>query len=83
MGTLKGFFSPQLVRRLATDIVRVQPRFPQRAFVSRACSGLAALELLDRGRHIARALAAHLPKTTRPRSTCCCALWVPSTPATS
>ena len=63
MGTLKGFFSPQLVRRLATEIVRVQPRFPQRAFVSRACSGLAALELLDRGRHIARALAAHLPRS--------------------
>jgi 3-methyladenine DNA glycosylase AlkC len=62
MGTLKGFFSPQLVRRLAADIVRVHPEFSEQAFVRDASSGLAALELLDRGRHIARALAAHLPK---------------------
>ena len=60
MGTLKGFFSPQLVKRLAADILRVYPRFPSQAFVRGACSGLAALELLDRGRHIARALAACL-----------------------
>ena len=59
--TLKGFFSPALVRRLAAGLVRVHPRFPERAFVREACSGLRALELLDRGRHIARALAAHLP----------------------
>ncbi len=62
MGTLKGFFSPQLVKRLAADILRVYPRFPSQAFVRGACSGLAALELLDRGRHIARALAACLPQ---------------------
>ncbi len=62
MGTLKGFFSPQLVKRLAADIVRVHPRFPVQAFVRSASTGLAALELLDRGRHIAHALAAHLPE---------------------
>ena len=60
--TLKGFFSPALVRRLAGDIARVHPSFPERAFVKSATSGLEELELLDRGRHIARALAAHLPK---------------------
>jgi 3-methyladenine DNA glycosylase AlkC len=59
--TLKGFFSPALVRRLAADLVRVEPSFPVRRFVNRASSGLEGLELLDRGRHIARALAEHLP----------------------
>lgn len=60
--TLKGFFSPALVRRLAREIARVHPAFPERAFVRTATAGLEELELLDRGRHIARALAAHLPK---------------------
>jgi 3-methyladenine DNA glycosylase AlkC len=60
--TLKGFFSPPLVRRLAKDIARVHPAFPERAFVKSATAGLGELELLDRGRHIARALAAHLPR---------------------
>jgi 3-methyladenine DNA glycosylase AlkC len=59
--TLKGFFSPALVRRLAKDIARVHPAFPERAFIKSATSGLDELELLDRGRHIARALATHLP----------------------
>ena len=59
--TLKEFFSRALVKRLAADLVRVHPNFPERQFVEEAGSGLAALELLDRGRHIARALAAHLP----------------------
>jgi 3-methyladenine DNA glycosylase AlkC len=58
---LKSFFSPSLVRRLAADIARVHPGFRERDFVERASSGLGALELLDRGRHIARALAAFLP----------------------
>jgi len=60
--TLKGFFSPALVRRLAGEIARVHPSFPERAFIKSATSGLEELELLDRGRHIARSLAAHLPK---------------------
>ena len=60
--TLKGFFSPSLVRRLAKDITRAHPPFPERAFVKSATTGLEDLELLDRGRHIARALATHLPK---------------------
>ena len=59
--TLKTFFSPALVHRLAADISRVHPAFPERRFVARACSGLDALELLDRGRHIATVLGACLP----------------------
>ena len=59
---LKVFFSPALVRRLAADVGRVHPTFETRAFIRQACSGLDELELLDRGKHIARALATHLPE---------------------
>jgi 3-methyladenine DNA glycosylase AlkC len=59
---LKTFFSPALVRRLAADVARAYPAFPARKFVTQATAGLDALELLDRGRHIARVLAAHLPR---------------------
>ena len=58
---LKTFFSPTLVRRLAGDIARVHPGFASRAFVKQASAGLDELELLDRGKHIAAALADHLP----------------------
>jgi 3-methyladenine DNA glycosylase AlkC len=58
---LKSFFSPALVRGLADDLARAEPAFPARAFVRAATTGLDQLELLDRGRHIAAALAAHLP----------------------
>lgn len=58
---LKVFFSPALVRRIAADMARAEPAFPARAFVRQATAGLEQLELLDRGKHIARALHAHLP----------------------
>jgi 3-methyladenine DNA glycosylase AlkC len=58
---LKTFFSPALVRRLAADLARAEPSFPSGAFIRQATRGLDDLELLDRGKHIARALAAHLP----------------------
>ena len=61
MADLKSFFSPALIRRLAADVARVHPPFPARTFVNRACRGLDELELLDRGKHIARALAGCLP----------------------
>jgi 3-methyladenine DNA glycosylase AlkC len=60
--SLKTFFSPTLVRRLAADIARVHPGFPEQAFIEHACETLEELELLDRGRHIANALARHLPQ---------------------
>ena len=59
---LKDFFSPALVRRLAGDVARVLPDFPVRSFTTRAAAGLDGLELLDRGRHIGRALAEALPR---------------------
>lgn len=58
---LKSFFSPDLVRRLAAEISRAHPPFPADAFVEDATAGLTRLELLDRGKHIAAALARHLP----------------------
>jgi 3-methyladenine DNA glycosylase AlkC len=60
--SLKTFFSPALVRRLAADLARVEPSFPSRTFIRAASAGLDQLELLDRGKHISRALSAHLPK---------------------
>ena len=60
---LKSFFSRELVRRLARDIARVHAGFPVRDFTKDACRGLDGLELLDRGRHIAAALGAHLPSS--------------------
>jgi len=59
--SLKTFFSPSLVMRLAADIERVHPTFPSRGFVKDATKGLDDLELLDRGKHISRALERHLP----------------------
>lgn len=61
--TLKSFFSPSLVRRLADSLANVQPRFPAAAFVKDATRGLDALELIDRAKHIGRALKKHLPAT--------------------
>ncbi len=43
--------------------MRVHPEFPVDVFVRDACAGLDALELLDRGRHIARVLGTHLPSS--------------------
>ena len=59
--TLKTFFSARLVRRLAAGLARVHPTFPSDRFVQAATAGLNRLELLDRGRHISRVMAAHLP----------------------
>jgi 3-methyladenine DNA glycosylase AlkC len=58
---LKTFFAPALVKRLAADVARASPGFPVRAFIREATAGLDELELLQRGQHIATALAKHLP----------------------
>jgi len=65
--SLKTFFSPALVRRLAADLTRAHAGFPEKRFVQRASSGLDQLELLDRGRHIAKVLAECLPSDYRRR----------------
>lgn len=58
---LKTFFSPALAERLARSLAIAWPAFPEAAFVRRATRGLASLELLDRARHLAAAMAEHLP----------------------
>ncbi len=58
---LKAFFSRDLVKRIGADISRVHRSFDAKAFVADASRGLDALELVDRAKHIAAALAAHLP----------------------
>ena len=58
---LKAFFSAELVRKLAREVGRAHPAFAARAFIAQACAGLDELELLERGKHIATALANHLP----------------------
>jgi 3-methyladenine DNA glycosylase AlkC len=59
---LKTFFSRALVTRLAGDVAAVHPAFPVRRFIGDATRGLDDLELLDRARLIAAALADHLPR---------------------
>ena len=58
---LKNAFGPTVPKRLAEAIVPVFPAFPTRAFLKDALDGFEPLALLDRGRHIAAALARHLP----------------------
>jgi len=59
---LKDFFDERLVRRIAGTITPVFPAFPTETFIAEATEGLSKLELLDRGKHIADALAKTLPK---------------------
>ena len=59
---LKAFFSPALVQNIGASLARVHPAFPRQMFVRDATRGIEALELLDRARHVARALAKHLPQ---------------------
>ncbi|MBK6463687.1 MAG: DNA alkylation repair protein [Myxococcales bacterium] len=58
---LKDFFSAARVRELGEALGRVHPQFPVAAFVRSASRGLTDLELVARARHIAAALARHLP----------------------
>jgi 3-methyladenine DNA glycosylase AlkC len=52
---LKTFFSPELVAEIGASM-----KLP-RAFVREATRGLEDMELMDRARHVARCLNAHLP----------------------
>lgn len=58
---LKDFFDERLVRGIAGTITPVYRKFPVETFVTEALTGLSRLELLDRGKHIADALAKTLP----------------------
>jgi 3-methyladenine DNA glycosylase AlkC len=60
--SLKSQYGPEIPARIADMIVRVHAVFPKRAFLRDALDGYEALELMPRGRHIARALRSHLPQ---------------------
>ena len=59
--SLKSFFDADRVAAIAAGIQAVHPPFPVQRFVALATDGLEARELLDRGQHIAAALAQTLP----------------------
>jgi 3-methyladenine DNA glycosylase AlkC len=58
---LTAQYGPEIPRRIAAMIERVHPVFASRAFVAQALDGYETLGLLPRARHIARAMASHLP----------------------
>lgn len=58
---LKHHFAEPVVRRLASEIEGVYPAFERNAFVRTALDGFVDMELLDRGRHLARVLHKYLP----------------------
>jgi 3-methyladenine DNA glycosylase AlkC len=59
---LKNSYGPEIPRRIAAMIAHVHPAFPKAAFLRDALAGYEALELMPRGRHIAKALRSHLPQ---------------------
>jgi len=59
---LKNQYGPEIPARIADMIARVYASFPKRAFLRDALDGYDALELMPRGRHIARVLRIHLPQ---------------------
>lgn len=59
---LKNRYGPEIPRRIARMIAQVHPAFPTQDFLRDALDGYEALELMPRGRHIARALRRHLPQ---------------------
>ncbi len=58
---LKHFFDRARVEAIAAQLGAAWPGFPRATFVREAVVGLTRLELLDRGRHIAAAMARALP----------------------
>lgn len=59
---LKSFFDRTRVELIADELAAAWPALPRERFVARAVRGLSALELMDRGRHIGRALGEVLPE---------------------
>lgn len=58
---LKNHFDDRIPRKMARDIAAVWPAFRSKAFLADVLNGYDGLELMDRGRHIARVLRRHLP----------------------
>lgn len=60
--TLKSKYERPTVERIASMIAKAHPGFKRKAFVESALDGFDQLELMDRGRAIARAMRKHLPQ---------------------
>lgn len=58
---LKDAVGPDVPVRIADALVAVHPAFPRDAFVAECLDGYLDLELTPRARHVAAALARHLP----------------------
>ncbi len=58
---LKNHFGPDVPKKIAGMITTVHPAFPAKSFLADVLNGYEALELMPRGRHIAKALHRHLP----------------------
>lgn len=58
---LKSHFTLDVPRRLAEAVARVWPPFAKKDFLTDVAREFESLELMDRGRHIARVLHRHLP----------------------
>jgi 3-methyladenine DNA glycosylase AlkC len=58
---LKNHFTIAVARRIADAIERVWPHFRSRDFITEAGKDFEAMELMARGRHIARVLRRYLP----------------------
>lgn len=59
---LKHQFGPDVPQAIASMVTAVHRSFPARDFLEDALNGYETLELMPRGRHIARALRRHLPE---------------------
>ncbi len=59
---LKNAFGPAIPRALADQIRAVFPDFPHKSFLRTALHGYDSLELMPRGRHLAKALKRWLPE---------------------
>lgn len=57
----KNLLNPDRVKQIAGDFARAWPDFPTKQFIRQSTTGLEALELKERARHIATALGAALP----------------------
>lgn len=58
---LKSQYGTEIVSRLEASLAAAWPAFPRERFRALALEGFLALELMDRGRHLAQALEATLP----------------------
>ncbi len=59
---LRNHFGERVPRTIADQVGAAWPAFDREAFVRDALAGYDDLGLMDRGRHIARALRSHLPE---------------------